>query len=103
MRISQEEMRTSPSSSVKYCHECNDFPCERLEHLDKRYRAHFRMSMIENLESIKEHGIRQFLETEEERWKCPECGAVVCCHNGICFSCGLSKLSNKEKLYRWEG
>jgi len=58
--------------------------------------------MIENLEYIKKNGIKQFLEKEKERWKCPECGAVICCHNGICFNCGLYILKNKKKLYRWE-
>ena len=90
------------NSKVKYCYECNDFPCQWLNHIDKRYRMYFRMSMVENLESIKKTGIRQFLEKEEERWKCPECGGVICCHNGICFSCGVSKLRDKKKLYRWE-
>ena len=89
-------------SKVNYCYECNDFPCEGLSHIDKRYRMYFRMSMVENLESIKKNGIRQFLEKEEERWKCPECGGVICCHNGICFGCGVSKLRDKKKLYRWE-
>jgi hypothetical protein len=90
------------NSKVKYCYECNDFPCRELSHIDKRYMTYFRMSMVENLESIKKNGIRQFLEKEEERWKCPECGGVICCHNGICFSCGVSKLRDKKKLYRWE-
>ena len=90
------------NSKVKYCYECNDFPCQWLNHIDKRYRMYFRMSMVENLESIKKNGIGQFLEKEEERWKCPECGGVICCHNGICFSCGVSKLRDKKKLYRWE-
>jgi hypothetical protein len=87
---------------VQYCYECKDYPCERLVHLDKRYRSLFRMSMVENLEYIRDNGITQFLEREEEKWRCPECGAVICCHNGICFNCGLSKLKNKKKLYRWE-
>jgi hypothetical protein len=26
---------------------------------------------------------------------------MVCCHNGICFNCGLEKLRNKKKKYRW--
>ena len=60
------------------------------------------MSMIENLEYIKKQGIEPFLEKETEKWKCPECGAVICCHNGICFSCGLEKLKNKKNIYRWE-
>ena len=87
---------------VQYCYECEDFPCERLQHLDKSYRSNFRMSMIENLEYMKKSSIEEFLLREEEKWKCPECGAVVCCHNGICFNCGLNKLKDKKRLYRWE-
>jgi hypothetical protein len=87
---------------VQYCYECDDFPCPDLIKLDTRYRTTFRMSMVENLEYIRDNGITQFLEREDEKWRCPECGAVICCHNGICFNCGLSKLKNKKKLYRWE-
>lgn len=42
------------------------------------------MSMIENLVFIRDHGIEKFLEKEEEKWKCPECGEVIYCHNGLC-------------------
>jgi hypothetical protein len=87
---------------VKYCYECPDFPCPRLKRLDKRYRTFYRMSMIENLEFIKENGVKKFLEREGAKWRCPECGGVICCHNGICFSCGLEKLKNKKRRYRWE-
>ena len=90
------------SGQIQYCYECRDFPCERLRHFDRRYKTFFRMSMIENLEYIKQNGIEKFLEKEEEKWRCPECGGVICCHNGICFNCGLDKLKNKKKLYRWE-
>jgi predicted amidophosphoribosyltransferase len=58
--------------------------------------------MIENLKYIKENGIRQFLDREKERWKCPACGGTISCHNGICFNCGLELLKNKKKRYRWE-
>ena len=90
------------SGEVQFCYECADFPCENLCKLDKRYRTDFRMSMIENLEAIRENGMVQFLEKQEEKWKCPECGGVICCHNGICFRCGLDLLKNKKKRYRWE-
>ena len=90
------------SYKVQYCYECSDYPCERLRHIDNRYKKYFRMSMIENLEFIKENGIKQLLKKEQEKWKCPECEAVICCHNGICFNCGLDELRNKKKLYRWE-
>jgi hypothetical protein len=87
---------------VNYCFECADFPCRRLKALDKRYRTNYRMSMIENLTYIKEHGIQEFLEKETIKWRCPECGGVICCHNGICYDCGLEKLKAKKKKYRWE-
>lgn len=87
---------------VKFCFECAEYPCRRLKHLDKRYRTYYRMSMIENLEFIKEHGVGKLLEREAEKWRCPECGGVICCHNGICFSCGLERLKAKKRRYRWE-
>ena len=90
------------NNGVEYCYECEDFPCTRLQHLDKRYRTFYRMSMIENLEYIKKKGIKEFLAREKEKWKCPKCGAIICCHNGICFNCGLDRLREKKKLYRWE-
>jgi hypothetical protein len=91
------------NNKVDFCYECKDFPCERLKRIDKRYQTFFRMSLIDNLELIKRSGMSKFLETQEKKWQCLECGAeVVCCHNGICFNCSLDKLRSKKKLYRWE-
>jgi hypothetical protein len=87
---------------VRFCYECRDFPCRRLKTLDKRYRTFYHMSMIENLEHIKNIGIKPFLEKQEEKWKCPKCGGVICCHNGLCFNCGLDKLRQKKRKYRWD-
>jgi len=90
------------SNKVRYCYECSNFPCEGLKRLDNRYRAYFKMSMIENLEYIRDNGINKFLKREQEKWRCPECGGVICCHNGICFNCGLDRLRQKKQKYRWE-
>jgi hypothetical protein len=85
---------------VRFCYECQDFPCRRLKTIDKRYRTKYHMSMIANLEYIRDKGIGKFLEKEREKWRCPECGGVICCHNGLCLNCGLDKLLQK-KTYRW--
>jgi len=87
---------------IQYCFECETFPCRRLKALDKRYRERYHMSMIDNLAIIKEQGMLNFLKKEEKKWQCPECGGTICCHNGICFGCGLDKLKGKKKRYRWE-
>jgi hypothetical protein len=90
------------NAEVAYCFECTGFPCDRLKTLNDRYKERYKMSMIENLSFIKEHGMQNFLEEQAKRWKCPNCGELISCHNGICFSCGLEKLRNKKEKYRWE-
>jgi hypothetical protein len=90
------------SGELEYCYECSKFPCANLVRLDKRYNENFHMGMIENLNFIKENGVEEFLEKEKEKWRCPECGGVICCHNGICYSCELAKLKAKKKMYQWE-
>jgi catechol 2,3-dioxygenase-like lactoylglutathione lyase family enzyme len=72
---------------LDYCYECSDFPCSHLEKLDKGYRERYNMSMIENLEYIRDNGMKKFLRKQEKKYQCPECGGVVCIHNGICYSC----------------
>jgi hypothetical protein len=86
---------------VTFCFECESFPCNRLRTIDERYRSRYRMSMIENLQSIREHGIEKFLEEQEKSWKCQKCGEMICCHNGLCFNFDLEKLRSKKQKYRW--
>ncbi|HAM63374.1 MAG: hypothetical protein A2Y20_08620 [Firmicutes bacterium GWF2_51_9] len=87
---------------VRYCFQCDAFPCDRLKALDLRYRTKYHLSMIDNLTRIKNKGIGIFLLEEEEKWKCRKCGDVVCCHNGLCLNCDLERLKT-DKKYRWGG
>jgi len=73
-----------------------------LKTLDNRYKERYKISMIENLDYINKHGLQNFLAEQEKRWKCPNCGEMICCHNGICFNCELGKLKNKKEKYRWK-
>ena len=72
----------------KFCFECGKYPCEKLEHIDYRYKTKYNMSMIENLEYIKNSGINNFIDNEKIRWTCNECGGTICAHKGYCYSCG---------------
>jgi hypothetical protein len=71
-----------------FCFSCDSFPCDRLKHLDKRYRTKYGMSMIDNLKKIRKLGVRQFIRDEKERWRCPSCGEMICVHKPQCLSCG---------------
>lgn len=80
-----EELATSEG---EFCYTCAKFPCVRLQQLDKRYRTKYGMSMIENLERIREVGLDEFVVQEKERWMCPECGSLICVHKVGCLACG---------------
>jgi hypothetical protein len=84
------EIRNCPDiqeSKSGFCFDCGRLPCARLKQLDKRYRAKYNMSMLENLELIKSQGLSSFIEKEEIRWRCSKCGGIICVHHKCCFAC----------------
>jgi len=71
----------------KFCTSCAKFSCDKLSHIDKRYRVKYGMSMIENLKRIEVGGLRNFVESEKIKWACPGCGATLCVHKARCLAC----------------
>ena len=90
------------TGQIQYCYECQDFPCHRLIAIDKRYAANYRMSMVENLKYIRAWGAELFLQKEAAKWRCPQCGEVISCHNGICYNCGLERFKGKTNKFSWQ-
>lgn len=88
------------NGQVRFCYECDNFPCKRLKALDKRYRTKYHMSMIDNLSAIEKSGIESFLENESAKWACLDCGGTICCHNGLCLGCHADILRENKK-YHW--
>jgi hypothetical protein len=81
-----------------FCWECAKYPCPRLKQLDKRYRTKYMMSMRENLEYLKVHGLAAFTEKEDERWRCRKCGGVICVHRRGCYQCEEKPALDKHGL-----
>jgi hypothetical protein len=78
-------------SSSHFCYECDKMPCKRLRQLDARYRSKYGMSMIVNLNGIKEQGMDVFLNHQAEKYTCPTCYGPLCVHRPHCLSCGSLK------------
>ena len=70
-----------------FCYECPEYPCKRLKDLDKRYRTKYGMSMFENLLFIKNNGLEKFLESEQKKWICENCGSGLSVHRDNCLNC----------------
>ena len=75
----------------RLCSNCAKLPCALLLRLDKRYRARYGMSMVENLKAIRDVGLEAFVVRERSRWKCPGCGEIICVHKPACVFCGRSR------------
>ena len=81
-------------NEVRFYFECPDYPCQRLGHLDSRYRKKFRMSFIENLEVIRSSGVDQFIGQHQSRFGCQDCGGLRSVHKGKCFVCDNVRSGN---------
>ena len=75
-----------------FCDTCPRFPCADVMEKETRYSNAYPMveTPIGNLASIRQKGMEAFLSQERERWTCPDCGAVICVHDGVCSGCGAS-------------
>lgn len=74
-------------SAFTYCFECRKFPCTRLKSLEKRYVSKYNLSVIDNLNYIKQYGLNEFIIKENEKWRCRNCGEVLCVHRSFCLNC----------------
>jgi hypothetical protein len=74
---------------IQFCYECNCYPCDVLTGLDYRYRQRFDMSMIDNLNEIKNKGINYFIKNQHKKYKCPKCGNLISVHSKKCFNCDI--------------
>lgn len=77
-----------------FCYDCEQYPCTRLKNLDKRYRKNYGMSMLDNLELIKQFGLDEFIKKEEQRWLCQNCGSSLCVHRDFCLNCNAERVKD---------
>ena len=64
--------------------------------MDKRYRNNYNMSVMENLETIRNNGLANFLDDQHNEYRCPKCSELISIHNKKCFRCDkITKLVEK--------
>lgn len=76
---SQCKMLLCDKRTGKFCYNCAEFPCDQLKHLDKRYQTKYGMSEIDNLEYIRDNGIKKFIAAENKRWISGK--GILCVHD----------------------
>jgi len=72
-------IRLCEKRTGQFCFSCEEFPCSLLVRLDKRYRSRYGMSEIENLECIRDKGMKKFLDDECRKWVSGD--GILCVHD----------------------
>ncbi len=81
------------SQNKNYCIECEKFPCQKLKnklidtHPDD-IRFKYRHEIPEIFVKMKDMDIKDYLEFQEERWRCPFCGGTIHFYKYKCSKCG---------------
>ena len=79
----------------EYCSECEEMPCPNLKKLNDGYEKRYGVSLVANLERLREVGEEKWIKEQIEFYKCPECGGDICVHDDECYDCGLKYNQNK--------
>lgn len=72
---------------ITYCYECADFPCKQIKSLEKSYNSRYHASLVENSNTVREHGVKVLLEQHREKYKCQHCGGIISLHDAECSEC----------------
>ena len=85
------------TAQASFCFECELFPCKPLKRMDKRYRDNYGVSMIENLQFIRDRGLESFLDQQYQTHQCERCCGMISVHNQQCFHCeSIDRLVDKQ-------
>lgn len=74
--------------ALRYCFECEDYPCKRIKSLEKSYNTRYHASLMENSRRVRELGLEAFMAQQKQLFTCPDCGGVISLHDAECSECG---------------
>ena len=82
--------KCAAEKKITWCFQCSEFPCQRLldfkdVHVVNGISHH--EHVIDDLRYMKEHGIQAWVEIQDRKARCPECGQVLYWFDRECPEC----------------
>jgi len=78
--------------AVAHCADCSEFPCSRISSFNNDYGKLLHHSeVLANSRHLREMGIKDWAKSEEERWRCPQCGNRIGWYDKACSKCGVKR------------
>lgn len=80
--------------SLNFCNDCDEFPCNLIEKLKNSHsddsRFNYRHEIYDNLEKIKEIGVKNWIKNQKNRFRCPKCNGRISWYRYKCNECGFA-------------
>ena len=76
------------AKGYRYCKDCWEFPCDKLKRFQMTYIERFGHGFLQNARLMRAEGEQALIDAHRAEWRCPDCGGVVCIHDGLCTECG---------------
>ena len=78
--------------TTAHCSDCSEFPCSRITDFNNNHGKLLHHSeVLANLRHLKEMGIADWAKSEEERWRCSQCGNRISWYDKACSKCGAAR------------
>jgi hypothetical protein len=83
----------------EFCCQCGDLKtCELMQKFVSDARFPYGQCVLRNLEMIQSAGRAKWLEMQEKRWRCKNCGALHSWYHETCPQCGQTVTNYKADL-----
>lgn len=79
--------RCSQDKGINGCHECDDFPCKFIENFPIQVG---KKVILRAIPTWRELGTEKWIEEEEKRYHCPDCGNSLFRGAKRCNKCGIA-------------
>jgi len=79
--------KCSQDKGINGCHQCNDFPCKFIENFPIQVGKRV---ILRAIPTWREFGNEKWVEEEEKRYHCPDCGNVLFRGAKRCNKCGIA-------------
>lgn len=76
--------KCTSEKNLEGCHQCDDWPCKNVKYFPM---ALAKKVMTRTIPTWRELGTQKFVEQEEKRYHCPDCGTFLFRGAKTCYKC----------------
>ena len=80
--------RCAADRGLLWCAQCSEFSCAPLTAFNEFYRRTYGFTFLQNADLMRSAGREAMVKRLTHQWRCPDCGGVICIHDGLCSECG---------------